>query len=98
MLFLTPTYPTAVLLGLRIIIQRVMILQKKQLELLIFNQGIPISSALSKQNFILKFQDKICFENILFVSKSLYNLTVSVSVYTVQFSLRSTWNLKSYTG
>ena len=90
MLFLTPTYPTAVLLGLRIIIQRVMILQKKQLELLIFNQGIPISSALFKQNFILKFQDKICFENILFVSKSLYNLTVSVSVYTVQFSLRST--------
>ena len=31
-----------------------------------------------KQNFILKFQDKICLENTLLVSKSLNNLTPSV--------------------
>ena len=30
-----------------------------------------------KQNLVLKFHDKICLENILFVSKSLNNLTVS---------------------
>ena len=52
------------------IIQRVMILQKKQLELLIFNQGIPISSALFKQNFILKFQDKIT-QKIFYLSANL---------------------------
>ena len=33
------------------------------------------TSLLSKQNSILKFQDKICLENISFVSKSLNNLS-----------------------
>ena len=33
---------------------------------------------LFKQNSILKLQDKICLENILFVSKSLNNLSLSV--------------------
>ena len=79
-------------------IQRIVILQKKAVRIINFQPRNSHTSPLFKQNFILKFQDKICFENILFVSKSLYNLTVSVSVYTVQFSLRSTWNLKSYTG
>ena len=36
------------------------------------------TSPLFKQNSILKFQDKICSENISFVSKSLNNLTMSV--------------------
>ena len=36
------------------------------------------TSPLFKQNSILKFQDKICLENILFVSKSLNNLLPSV--------------------
>ena len=36
------------------------------------------TSPLFKQNFILKFQDKIYLENILFVSKSLNNLSPSV--------------------
>ena len=40
-----------------------------------------------KQNFILKFQDKICLENILFISKSLNNLTLSV--FSTWFSFSS---------
>ena len=40
-----------------------------------------------KQNSILKFQDKICLENILFVSKSLNNL--SPSVFNTWFSFPS---------
>ena len=49
------------------------------------NQKTPIpvprnshTSPLFKQSSILKFQDKICLENILFVSKSLNNLSPSV--------------------
>ena len=63
--FLTPTYPTAMLSIWTqncSTIQRVVILQKRPLEFLICNQEI--SSPLFKQNFILKFQDKICLENI----------------------------------
>ena len=36
------------------------------------------TSPLFKQSSILKFQDKICLENILFVSKSISNLSPSV--------------------
>ena len=36
------------------------------------------TSRLFKENFILKFQDKIWLENILFINKSLYNLLPSV--------------------
>ena len=47
LLFLTPAYPTAVFSGRNIVALRSVILQKKKkkkrlLELLIFNQGIPI--------------------------------------------------------
>ena len=45
------------------------------------------TSPLFKQNSILKFQDKICLENILFVSKSLNNLTPSV--FSTWFSFSS---------
>ena len=45
------------------------------------------TSPLFKQNSILKFQDKICLENILFVSKSLNNL--SPSIFNTWFSFSS---------
>ena len=51
-------------------IQRIVILQKRLLEFLIFNP-VKLFSTLLKQSFIVKFQDKICLENILFVSKPL---------------------------
>ena len=76
MLFLTPTYLNAVLPGLSTI-QQIEILQKRVLELIVPNQGISKHSPLFKHNFILEFQHKICFENILFVSKSLNNLLTS---------------------
>ena len=52
LLFLTPTYPTAVLSsGLRIIalFNKSGFYNKRQLELLIFNQGIPIPVPYSNQ-------------------------------------------------
>ena len=66
MLFLTPTYPTAVLYR---------------------DSRNSHTSPLFKQNSILKFQDKICLENILFVRKSLNNL--SPSVFDRWFTLSS---------
>ena len=45
------------------------------------------NNPLFKQNFILKFQDKIHLENILFVSKSLNNL--SPSIFNAWFSFSS---------
>ena len=45
------------------------------------------TSHLFKQSSILKFQDKICLENILFISKSLSNL--SPSVFNTWFSFSS---------
>ena len=55
------------------------------------------TSPLFKQNSILKFQDKICLENILFASKSLNNL--SPSVFNTWFTLLFPQiNLKFYTG
>ena len=44
-------------------------------------------STLFKQNSILRFQDKICSESILFISKSLNNL--SPSVFNTWFSFSS---------
>ena len=55
-----------------------MILQKKAVRIINFQPRNFHTSPLFKQYFILKFEDKICFENILFVSKSLNNLTKSV--------------------
>ena len=43
------------------------------------------TSSLSKPSSILKFQAKICFENILFVSKSLNNLSPSVLIHSLVF-------------
>ena len=52
-----------------------MILQKKALRIINFPSRNSHTSLLFKQNFVLKLQDKISLENILFVSKSLNNLT-----------------------
>ena len=80
MLFLTPTCPTAVLSGLRIValFNELIILQKKAIRIINFQPKHFITSPLFKQNFILKFQDKICLGNILFISKSVNNLLPSV--------------------
>ena len=80
--FLTPIYRTAILSGLRIII-----LQQKAVRIINFQPRNSHTSLLFKQNFILKFQDKIYFKNILFVSKSLNNLTPSV--FSTWFSFSS---------
>ena len=71
-------------------IQRILILQKR-----LFIKGWIINfqpknfhtSPLFKQNSILKFHKKICQENILFVSKSLNNL--SPSIFNTRFSFFS---------
>ena len=68
----------------RCTIQRILILQKKAVRTTNFQPRNSHTSPLLKQNFILKFQDKICLENVLFVCKSLNNLTLSVfSIYMV---------------
>ena len=59
-------------------IKQILILQKKAVRIINFQPRNPHTSPLFKQNFILKFQDKICLENILFVSKSLNNLSPSI--------------------
>ena len=59
-------------------IQQTVILQKKAAGIINFQPGNSHTSPLFKQSPILKFQDKICLENILFVSKSLNNLSPSV--------------------
>ena len=67
-------------------IQRIIILQKKAIRIINFQPRNFHTSPLFKQNFILKFQDKICLENILFISKS-YNS--SRSVFNTWFSFIS---------
>ena len=52
-------------------IQRIVILQKKSIRNINFQPRNSHTSHLFKQSSILKFQDKICLENILFISKSL---------------------------
>ena len=59
-------------------IQLIVILHKKAGRIINLQPRNSHTSPLFKQNLILKFEDKICLENILFVSKSLNNLTPSV--------------------
>ena len=90
--FLTPTYPTAVLSGLRIVVlvdSTNLDFTKKAVRIINFQPRNSHASPLFKQNFILKFQDKICVENVLFVSKSLNNLTLSVFSTWFRFTMRS---------
>ena len=71
----------------RVTIQRIVILQKKAVRIINFQPRNSHASPLFKQNFNLKFQDKICLENVLFVSKSLNNLTPSI--FSTWFSFSS---------
>ena len=64
-----------------------MILQKKAVRIINLQPRNSHASSLFKQNFILKFQDNICVENILLVSKFLNNLTPSV--FSTWFSFSS---------
>ena len=50
----------------------------KAVRIINFQPRNSLSNPLFKQSSILKFQDKICLENILFVSKSLTDLSLSV--------------------
>ena len=59
-------------------IQQILILQKKAVKIINFQPRNFHTSSLFKQNSILKFQDKICLENILFVSKSLNDITINL--------------------
>ena len=59
-------------------IQQIGILRKKAVRIVNFQPSNTHISALFKQNIILKFQDNMCLENILFVSKLLNKLTPSV--------------------
>ena len=56
-------------------IQQIIILQKRAIRIINFQPRNFHTSPLFKQNSVLKFQDKICIENIFFVSKSLNNLS-----------------------
>ena len=69
-------------------IWRIVILQKKAVIIITFQPGNSHTSHLFKQNCILKFQGKICLENILFASKSLKDLSPSV-LNTRQIDMRS---------
>ena len=68
-------------------VQWIMILQKKAVRIINLQPRNSHTSSLFKQNFILKFQDNIFVENILFVSKFLNNLTPSV--FSTWFSFSS---------
>ena len=59
-------------------IQWIIILQKRAIRIINYQPRNFHTSPLLKQNSILKFQDKICIENILFVSKSLNNSSLPV--------------------
>ena len=86
---MTPTNATAVLPGLRIaaLLKRIIILRKKAIIIINFQPKNFHTSPLFKQNSILKFQDKISLENILFISKLLTDL--SPSVFNIWFSFSS---------
>ena len=67
-------------------IQWIVILQKKAVKIINFQPRNFHTSPLFQQNFILKFQDKICLENILHVSRSISKLTPSVFNTWFRFS------------
>ena len=68
-------------------IQQIVILQKRVVRIFNFQPRNFHTSPLFKQNSILKFQDKICQQNISFVSTSLNNL--SPSIFNTLFSFSS---------
>ena len=64
--------------------------RKNEVRIINFQPRNSHISPLFKQNSISKFQDKTCLENILFVSKSLNDLTLSV--FSTWFSFSSAQN------
>ena len=60
---------------------------KKTTRIINFKPSNFHTSPLFKQNSILKFQDKICLENILFATKYLSNLSPSIFNIWFSFSL-----------
>ena len=68
-------------------VQQIIILRKKAIRIINFQPRNFHASPLLKQNSILKYQDKICLENILFISKSLNNL--SPPIFNTWFSFSS---------
>ena len=85
---MTPNYPTAVLSGLRLLHYSTNCnFTKKAVTIINFKPRNSHTSPLFKQSYILKFHNKICLENVLFVSKSLNNL--SPSVFNTWFSFSS---------
>ena len=68
-------------------IQRILILRKKAVRVIDIQPRNSHTKALFKKSSILKFQDKICLENILFPGKSLNDL--SSSVFNTWFSFSS---------
>ena len=62
---------------------RVTTLQKKALRIRNNQPKSSHSGPLFKQNNILKFEDKIQFGNIIFVSKSINNLLPPIGLYSV---------------
>ena len=60
-------------------VSRIVVLQKKALRIMNFHSGDSHSTPLFKSNHILKREDKILIENILFINKSLNNLLPSIS-------------------
>ena len=67
-------------------IQQIIILQKMAIRIINFQPRNFHTSPLFYQNSILKFQDKTCLENILFISKNLNNLSPSVFNTWLSFS------------
>ena len=57
---------------------RIVILQKKSLRIMSFQSIDSHSSPLFKSNHILKLEDKILIENILFINKSFNNLLLQI--------------------
>ena len=67
-------------------VQGIVTLQKKTIRSIIFQHRNFHTSPLFKERSMLKFQEKICLENILFLSKSVNNLTPSVFKTWFSFS------------
>ena len=97
---LTTTYPTVVLFGLRIValFNKLQFYKKKVVKIIIFRPRNIHISPLFKQNSILKFQDKICLENILFFSKSLISLSpCAFNTWFTFFSDKHNYEISSST-
>ena len=79
LLFLTPVYSTAVLSEFRI--------AALLIELWFYKKNAVRIINFQPRNSLLKFKDKVCLENVLFFSKSLSSLTLSV--FNTWFSFSS---------